>query len=302
MSSVSIAEYPAGALGRIVGTDGSPVVIVFGGSDAGAAVATVDGRSFADLPELLEAAGGDANRIEPGVSIALTDAAALLAPVARPRKILCIGKNYLEHVREFGGAEGPAHPDLFAKWDNALAGPYDTLPLPPESTSIDFEAELAVVIGRRSRRVTREQVTDAVFGFTAANDGSVRDFQNHTTQRTAGKAWDRSTPIGPVVVPAAQLGGVEPDLRVTGLLGGEVMQDDRTSSLMFDIPSLLVYISTIMTLEPGDLVLTGTPSGVGGARDPKVFLRDGDSYEVRIEGVGSLVNRYETEVVHSTPD
>lgn len=282
-----------GALARMI-VDGSPAVIVF---DArGPAIATVAERRFADLPELLEACGGEASRIEAGERVDLAHPEQLLAPVARPRKIICVGKNYLEHVREFGGEAGPKHPDLFAKWDNALAGPYETLPLPPESESVDFEAELAVVIGKRSRRLTRDQVQDAVFGYTAANDGSVRDFQNHTTQRTAGKAWDRLTPIGPVVVPVDALGGVEPDVRVQGLLNGEVMQDDRTTSLMFDIPSLLAYISTVMTLEPGDLVLTGTPSGVGGARDPKVFLRDGDTFEVRIEGVGMLRNRYETEV------
>lgn len=290
--------HPAGALGRAPGPDGSPIVVLFDGtSSTDASLATVGGRSYADLPELLDAAGGDVGRIEPGAPVVLAHPEALLTPVARPRKIVCVGKNYLDHVREFGGDAGPAHPDLFAKWDNALAGPYDILPLPPESASVDFEAELAVVIGRRSRRLTRDQVPDAVFGFTAANDGSVRDFQNHTTQRTAGKAWDRLTPLGPVVVPAASLGGVVPNVRVSGLLNGEVMQDDRTTSLMFDIPELLVYISTVMTLEPGDLVLTGTPSGVGGARDPKVFLRDGDTYEVRIEGVGVLRNRYQTEPV-----
>lgn len=286
--------FPDGALARTL-VGGAPAAVVF--SDGRAAVATVDGARFADLPELLKAAGGDARRIERGEPVELEHPESLLAPLARPRKIICIGKNYLEHVREFGGQEGPKHPDLFAKWDNALAGPYDTLPLPPESESVDFEAELAVVIGRRSRRLAREQVQDAVFGYTAANDGSVRDYQNHTTQRTAGKAWDRLTPIGPVVVPVDALGGLEPDVRVQGLLNGEVMQDDRTTSLMFDIPSLLIYITTVMTLEPGDLVLTGTPSGVGGARDPKVFLRPGDTYEVRVEGVGALRNRYETEAV-----
>lgn len=291
-------SHASGGLGRVVGADGLPVVVVIDGFDiTQATLATVGGRTFADLPELLEAAGGEAGRIEPGAPVTLAHREALLAPVARPRKIICVGKNYLEHVREFGGESGPKHPDLFAKWDNALAGPYETLPLPPESESVDFEAELAVVIGRRSRRLTREQVEDAVFGYTAANDGSVRDYQNHTTQRTAGKAWDRLTPIGPVVVPVDALGGIEPDVRVQGLLNGEVMQDDRTTSLMFDIPSLLTYISTVMTLEPGDLVLTGTPSGVGGARDPKVFLRDGDTYEVRIEGVGVLRSRYEDEVL-----
>lgn len=293
-----MAPHLTGSLGRALNVVGDPVVIRFDGtSDTEVALATVGGRTFADLPELLAAAEGDTGRIESGAPLALAHPDALLTPVARPRKIICVGKNYLEHVREFGGEAGPKHPDLFAKWDNALAGPFDTLPLPPESSSVDFEAELTVVIGRRSRRLTREAVQDAVFGFTAANDGSVRDFQNHTTQRTAGKAWDRLTPLGPVVVPVAHLGGVVPDVRVTGLLNGEVMQDDRTTSLMFDIPSLLVYITTVMTLEPGDLVLTGTPSGVGGAREPKVFLRDGDTYEVRVEGVGSLVNRYRTESV-----
>ena len=134
-----------------------------------------------------------------------------------------------------------------------------------------------------------------VFGYTAANDGSVRDFQLHTSQRTAGKAWDSLTPLGPVVVPARLLGGARPDLAITGLFDGQVVQDDRTAKLLFGIPELIAYITTVMTLEPGDLILTGTPAGVGIARKPPLLLKDGSEFEVRIEGVGSLRNRYVTE-------
>jgi acylpyruvate hydrolase len=171
------------------------------------------------------------------------------------------------------------------------------VPLPPESDQIDYESELTVVIGRRARRVVAGNAADVVFGYTAAGDGSVRDYQVHTGQRTAGKAWDSLTPLGPVVVPAEQLGGARPDLAITGLLNGQVVQDDRTAKLLFGIPELIAYITTVMTLEPGDLILTGTPSGVGAARTPPLWLADGSEFEVRIEGIGSLRNRYVTEQV-----
>jgi acylpyruvate hydrolase len=280
-------------LGRLRTRDGC-VAIHYTPGDAVGHVALVDGESFDDLPALLEAAGGNAAAIDRGAEVAV-DESDLLAPLGRPRKIICVGQNYIDHVKEGGRDDGPAHPDLFAKWDNALAGPYDTLPLPPESDQIDYEAELAVVIGTRCRRVPADRVGEVVFGYTAANDGSVRDFQFHTGQRTAGKAWDRLTPIGPVVVPASSLGDAEPDLAIQGLLNGQVMQDDRTSSLLFGVPDLIAYITTFMTLEPGDLILTGTPAGVGLVRQPPVLLRDGDTFEVRIEGIGSLRNRFATE-------
>lgn len=127
------------------------------------------------------------------------------------------------------------------------------------------------------------------------HDVSVRDFQFHTAQRAAGKAWDALTPIGPVVVPATRLGGARPDLAITGTLDGEVLQDDRTSSLLFGVPELLAYITTVMTLEPGDLILTGTPAGVGFVREPKIFLRHGSEFEVRVEGIGALRNRFVDE-------
>lgn len=289
---MDVAGIPQGSgLGRVRTLEGERVVIHEPGG--GATVATVRGTEYDDLPMLLAAAALEGT-LAPGRTLDIR-AEDLLAPIARPRKIICVGQNYLDHVEEAGRNTGPAHPDLFAKWDNSLVGPYDNVLLPPESDQVDYEAELAVVVGQRCRRVAIEDVGDVVFGYTAANDGSVRDFQFHTTQRTAGKAWDGLTPIGPVVVPAAHLGGVHPDLALTGLLNGEVYQDDRTSSLMFGIPELVAYITTFMTLEPGDIILTGTPSGVGAARKPPVYLRPGDTYEVRIEGIGSLRNECRAE-------
>lgn len=277
-------------LGRIA-VDGSPTVVLYRPGASQARIATVDGTSFADLPPLLEAAEGQSVRIEAATEVAMVETE-LLSPLARPRKIICVGQNYLNHVREGGREAPPAHPDLFPKWDNALTGPYSDIQLPLESDQIDFESELAVVIGRRCRRVAAVDVARVVFGYTAANDGSVRDYQFHSSQRTAGKAWDGLTPLGPVVVPAERLGGAAPDLRLTGLLNGEVMQDDRTSGMVYDIAHLVGYITTVMTLEPGDLILTGTPAGVGFVRDPRRLLSDGDEFEVCIEGIGALRNRY----------
>ncbi|HJQ47848.1 MAG TPA: fumarylacetoacetate hydrolase family protein, partial [Amycolatopsis sp.] len=160
-----------------------------------------------------------------------------------------------------------------------------------------FESELVVVIGRRGRRITPECADSVVFGYTAANDGSVRDFQRHTSQVTAGKVWDKLTPLGPMVVPASQLGGARPDLAITGLLDGQVVQDDRTKNMVFGVPELVAYLSTMMTLEAGDLILTGSPAGVGFIRTPPLFLRSGAQFEVRIEGIGSLRNTYVEEQV-----
>ncbi|WP_378227018.1 fumarylacetoacetate hydrolase family protein [Angustibacter luteus] len=282
-------------LGRVM-RNAASLVVLHEPNTGQATPALVDGREYTDLPELLGAAGGDAARITRGDSFAM-DPEELLSPVGRPRKIICVGQNYLAHVHEGGRPAPPEHPDLFAKWDNALAGPYADVALPPESTQIDFESELAVVIGRTCRRVAQAAVRDVVFGYTAANDGSVRDFQFHTTQRTAGKAWDGLTPLGPVVVPAAALGGDSPDLQITGLLNDEPVQEDRTSHLIFGLPRLISYITTFMTLEPGDIILTGTPAGVGAVRQPPLFLKDGDQFEVRIEGIGAIRNTYRAETL-----
>jgi acylpyruvate hydrolase len=258
--------------------------------DGDRAVATVDGRSFSDLPELLEAAGGSDEAILPGQPVSASDAKAM-SVVGRPRKIVCIGLNYRLHAEESGAAI-PRHPMLFAKWATSLTAPGEEIELPPESSFVDWESELVFVFGRRCRRVPAADADQVVFGFTAANDVSMRDFQTHTTQFTAGKAWDRSTPLGPAVVPVSQCGGIAPDLAIAGRLNGETLQDSRTSDLIFGVPELVEYLTTIMTMEAGDIVLTGTPSGVGSASDPRRSLVDSDVFEVEIEGIGSVANRF----------
>jgi len=264
-----------------------------GSWDGTTAIASVSGREFEDLPELLEACDGDPAAIASGSAVEVRDEQ-LLSVAGNPRKIVCIGLNYRLHAEETG-ARLPEAPILFPKWATALTGPYDEIPLPPESTKVDWEAELTFVFGRRCRRVPAERAGDVVFGYTAANDVSMRDFQQQTSQWAAGKTWDRSTPVGPVLVTADEAGGVEPNLAISGRLNGEVVQSSRTDDLIFGIPQLVEYLTTVMTMEPGDLVLTGTPSGVGMAATPQRFLGDGDVFEVEIEGIGRLENRFRSE-------
>jgi acylpyruvate hydrolase len=272
-------------------------VVVLGGPD-GASRATVDGDSFADLPELIAAAAGDWDRIEAGERVELVRER-LLTPVAEPRKVLCVGANYKAHAEE-ANIDAPAHPMIFAKWPSALTGPFDDVGLPPESQFVDWEAELVAVIGRRCRRVAPGDVESVLFGYTIANDVSMRDFQIHTSEFEAGKGWDRATPVGPVVVPAAALGGAHPDLALSGRLNGETVQEARTSELIHDVPAVVAYITTWTTLDPGDLILTGTCSGVGALMQPPRRLADGDSYEVSIEGIGVLCNRFVPEIVNGS--
>jgi len=268
--------------------NGAPRVLVE--SDGGYALALVGGQEFEDLPALLESGSA----VEPGDDA--VEPGALLPVVGRPGKVICIGRNYGAHAAE-RGADVPAHPMLFPKWHTSLAGPNDDIPLPPESSEPDWEAELAFVFGRRARRVPAADAADYVFGFTAANDVTMRDFQRHTQQFTAGKAWDASTPLGPILVTAGELGGVSPDVAIRGRLNGDMMQDSRTGDLIFPVPELVAYITTSMTMEPGDVVLTGTPAGVGSALDPPRFLRDGDVYDVEIEGIGTLRNTFRDEAL-----
>jgi acylpyruvate hydrolase len=276
--------------------DGHPRVVVESGGVA--ALATVDGSDFDDLPALLEACGGDASRISAGREIKL-DEDQLLRPVGTPGKIVCIGLNYRLHAEE-SGASLPEFPMLFSKYLSALTDPGADIPLPPESALVDWEAELVVVFGRRCRRVSAGDAGTVVFGYTAGNDVSMRDFQGHTSQFLAGKTWDRSTPLGPAVIPASELGGASPDLAIRGTLNGSTLQDSRTNDLIFSVPELVAYITTIMTMEPGDVVLTGTPSGVGNAEKPPRGLKDGDVYEVEIEGIGRLRNRFRDEAQQGT--
>jgi acylpyruvate hydrolase len=283
-------------LARLATQDG-PVVVV-GGPD-GASRAHVDGESFADLPELIAAAGADWNRIEAGEAVEL-GRERLLTPVGDPRKVLCVGANYKAHADE-ADIDAPAHPMIFAKWASALTGPFDDVGLPPESKFVDWEAELVAVIGRRCRRVPRDEVESVVFGYTIADDVSMRDFQAHTSEFEAGKAWDRATPVGPVVVPVRACGGARPDLALVGRLNGEILQQARTSELIHDLPAVVEYITMWTTLEPGDLILTGTCAGVGALMQPPRRLTDGDSYAVSIERIGTLSTTFRPEAVDGSP-
>jgi acylpyruvate hydrolase len=269
--------------------------VLVDGGDGAYALATVGGAEFADVPQLLDAAGGDAGRIEPGAAAPVDDAQ-LLPAVGAPSKILCVGRNYGAHAAERGAAV-PDHPMIFVKWPSSLAGPFADIPLPPESNEVDWESELAIVVGRRGRRVPREEAASVVFGYTAANDVTMRDFQRHTQQFTAGKAWDRSTPLGPAIAAAGELGGSAPDLAIRGRLNGDTVQDSRTADLIFGVPDLIAYITIWTTLEPGDVILTGTPAGVGSAMEPPRFLADGDVFEVDIEGIGALRNTFSAEAL-----
>ncbi len=208
----------------------------------------------------------------------------------RPGKIVCVGHNYRDHTAEIG-AELPPEPLLFGKFATAVVGDGAAIVLPPEATHVDAEAELAVVIGKTVRRVSRERALDAVAGYLCANDVSARNLQYGDGQWTRGKGFDTFCPVGPSEepVPVSELGDGS-GLRVVQRLNDEVMQDGNTRDLIFDVRFLVAYASNVFTLEPGDLLLTGTPAGVGWARDPKVSLRNGDVVEVEVEGIGVLRN------------
>jgi acylpyruvate hydrolase len=215
-----------------------------------------------------------------------------LAPVVpSPSKVFCVGLNYLLHVQE-GSADVPEYPTLFAKFPDALTGPYDDIAVPGTTSAVDWEAELVVVIGSTVRDADRPAAEAAIAGFTVGNDLSMRDWQRRTLQWLQGKTWDRGSPVGPVLVTTDEVGSAQPDLAISCLVDGEVMQDARTSQLIFDPVHLVSYISTVVTLRPGDLIFTGTPEGVGGARTPPVFLKPGNVMTTRIEGLGEQVNRF----------
>ena len=208
--------------------------------------------------------------------------------VPRPGKVVCVGLNYRAHAEE-GGYDVPDYPALFSKFAETLVAAGDPIMLPPESEAVDFEAELAFVIGHPVRRASGAAALEAVAGYTVANDVSMRDYQYRTAQWLPGKNWASSTPLGPFLVTPDEVGDPH-QLDISLELGDERMQSANTSEFIFDVPTLVGTISEFVPLVPGDVVLTGTPSGVGYRRDPKVLLRDGDRVVVDIERVGRLEN------------
>ncbi len=211
-----------------------------------------------------------------------------LPPIQRPGKIICVGRNYLEHAKETGN-EPPKYPMFFAKFANVLVGHREPIRLPRVSEQVDFEAELAIVIGRTAKDIPAERAFDVIAGYAPFNDVSVRDYQYRTQQFLQGKTFDTTGPMGPAIVTADEI--ADPGaLDITLRLNGEVMQHANTADLIFKIPLLIEYITAIMTLEPGDIIATGTPAGVGYARDPKVFLKPGDTVQIEIGGLDMLEN------------
>jgi acylpyruvate hydrolase len=212
-----------------------------------------------------------------------------LPPIPRPDKIVCLGHNYRRHIAEMGSAI-PEYPVLFAKFSNTLIGHRQPIVLPKVSQMVDYEAELALVVGRRGKDIPQTQEAFTYLaGYTIFNDVSVRDYQRRTVQWLQGKTFDGSGPIGPAIVTSDEI--ADPNaFDVMLRLNGEVMQQANTNDFIFNIPTILAYISQIMTLEPGDIIATGTPSGVGSARKPPVFLKAGDRVQIEISGLGTLEN------------
>lgn len=217
----------------------------------------------------------------------------LLAPVGRPPKILCVGLNYADHIRETGAARPPV-PVIFNKQSTAVTGPGAPVYIPPESAMVDYEGELALVIGRRCRRVPRERVLEVVAGYTICNDVSVRDWQKRTPTMTMGKSWDSHCPLGPWIVTADEIADPQA-LELTTYVNGERRQHASTRDMIFSCVELVEHISTACTLEPGDVISTGTPSGVGVAMTPPRWLRAGDVVRIEIEGIGELLSPVENE-------
>ncbi|WP_269501281.1 fumarylacetoacetate hydrolase family protein [Burkholderia sp. IMCC1007] len=269
----------------------------------GLAIRAADGRYLGltradpDYPGDLDTvvSGGPAALADANQRLQLTGrpldlaACTLLPPVTRAAKIICVGLNYAEHSQE-AGYEVPSYPTLFARFHSSLTAHGAAIRMPAESAQLDYEGELAVIIGRRGRRIGRSDALNHVAGYTIFNDATLRDFQFKTPQWTVGKNFDETGALGPELVTADELPAGAAGLALQTRLNGVVVQEANTNDMIFDIATLIATISEVMTLEPGDVIATGTPSGIGMARNPPLWMRAGDVCEVEIEGLGVLGN------------
>ena len=263
----------------------------------------VDGALPADLGEVLRRSNGDLAPLAGLAKKAPASARRPLAglkfalPVARPGKIICLGLNYLDHVKEGPQRDNiPKFQSIFFRMLSSLTPHLQPLIRPVKSIQLDYEGELVVIIGKRAKHLTLATATDCVAGYTCGNEGSVREYQRHTTQWGMGKNFDRTGSVGPWMVSADELPRGGKGLKIESRLNGKVMQSSNTDNFMFPVAESLVYLTEGITLEPGDLLFTGTPSGVGHARKPDpVWMKPGDTVEVEIEGVGILRNPIEDE-------
>lgn len=245
---------------------------------------------FPDMVALLHQADWRAAAGQGGEQVALDEVAWDAA--VRPVKTVCVGLNYRTHILEMGH-ELPDYPSLFAKYPEALTGPYDDIALPPSAKNVDWEVELGIVMGSIAVRVSEGDALRHVAGYTVVNDVSVRDWQMRTTQWFQGKNFEASTPVGPVVVTGDEVDDGR-DLEVRCELDDSTVQSARTSDLLFGPAAVVSYISQFITLQPGDLIATGTPGGVGQGRTPKMFIQPGQRVRTTVEGIGSLLNTFTT--------
>ncbi|QFG21341.1 fumarylacetoacetate hydrolase family protein [Actinomadura sp. WMMB 499] len=260
----------------------------------GTAAGRVDGDRITVLPHAdlgaLLAEPGWRERARTATGDTLPLATADFAPlVPRPEKVICVGINYRDHIAEVG-AEAPEHPTLFAKYARSLIGARDDLVLPGNSGAVDWEAELGVVIGSTARHLDRDAALEAVAGYTIVNDVSMRDWQLRTSQFLQGKTFEASTPVGPFLVTPDEVGHAGA-LGISCLVDGEVVQRSVTSELVFSVAEIVSYVSSFITLVPGDLIATGTPGGIGATREPPRFLAPGQTLTTRIDGLGEQANR-----------
>ena len=262
----------------------------------------VDAKLPGDLAEVLKSTNGDlkpladlARRAPASARRPLRDLKFAL-PVARPGKIICLGLNYLEHVKEGPQRDNiPKFPTIFMRCTTSLAPHLSPLIRPKVSETFDYEAELVAIIGKRAKHMTAANAASCIAGWSCFNEGSIREFQRRTTQWDFGKNFDRTGGFGPWMVSADELPAGGKGLKIESRLNGQAMQSDNTNNMMFPVPETIAYITQGMTLEPGDVLVTGTPSGVGHARKPPVWMKAGDICEIEIEGVGVLRNPIEDE-------
>lgn len=271
-----------------------------------ARLGVVDGEIVIDLsacgavlPETLQAlieagpdelaALGEAIKTAPGTACIALDAVRPALPLPRPGKFICVGLNYALHAKE-GGHDIPTYPSLFVRWPTSLVAAEAPVVRPRVSDQLDYEAELTIVIGKGGRHIAEENALDHVFGYTIFNDVSVRAYQRKTAQWTPGKNFDGTGPLGPVVVTADELPPGASGLRITSRVNGETRQDSNTSDMIFSTARIIAILSEFMTLEPGDVIATGTPSGVAHAMKPPGWMKAGDRVEAEIEGIGILAN------------
>jgi 2-keto-4-pentenoate hydratase/2-oxohepta-3-ene-1,7-dioic acid hydratase in catechol pathway len=257
-------------------------------ADLGAALAAHNG-DLTPLADIAKRAPAAARRPLKGLKFGL--------PVARPGKILCLGLNYLDHVKEGPNRDNiPKFPTIFLRCLTSMVPHEQPIIRPKASEQLDFEAEMMLVVGKRAKHLTMENATSCVAGYACANEGSVREFQRKTTQWDMGKNFDRTGGFGPWMVTADELPDAGKGLKIESRLNGTVMQSDNTDNMMFPVREMLVYVTQGMTLEPGDIIFTGTPSGVGHARKPNpIWMKAGDVCEIEIEGLGTLRNPIQDE-------